>query len=205
MNLLIGTVLFVVVMIVLITNSQRVSDLKKSIKNSAVDTSVSSNQSSMFVRDKEGIYAPKRAYYVSPTTAANANSPPDKADTDVDQLILPFDGFAQAGAMQLASDIQEGRCKVLYRPETRILYKITSFMIHTGSSWLTSATELNDSYTGSTFNVSTPGTLLVNLKRNMESITSDITMFTEAEKTSGNMRTIIGVPCEMSGNMASGI
>ena len=199
-NLLIGTVLFVVVMIVLVTNSRQVSDLKKSIKNSTSDSSASiSNMNPMLVRDKEGIFAPKRAYYVSPAVAANA---PVKGAADVDQIILPFNKLANYGALELAKDIQEGRCKVLYRPETRILYKITTFSIHDGNSSFPTPTSLESNT--SAFNY-TEGSLLVNLKRNLDTTSSTNPMFSESERGSGKMRTIIGLPCEMSGNMASGI
>lgn len=202
MNLLIGTVLFVVVMIVLITNSQSVSDLKKSIKTSSVETSVSTNQSAILVRDKEGFYAPKRLYYLSPTTDTNA---PAKPAGVIDQLIFAFDEFTHSGARDLARDITEGRCKVVYRPETRVLYKIVSFAVYTGSAWPNVTDITTNGLAPSSWGTSTSGTFLVNLVRNMESITSENPMFTESEKDSGKMRTVIGVPCEMTGNMASGI
>ena len=180
MNLVIGAVLFVVVMIVLLTNNQKVADLKKSIKTSAVEAPVSISHG-FLARNSSGDYVPQNAYYVELVPKPEEVADLGEDSGFVDRLFVKND----FGGGALLEAITNGFCKVIYRPDTRILYKVNS----------AEQIPASDVFT-------------VNLERNVTT-SSTAPMFTEADITKSDgtsrKRTIIGVPAEMSGNTASGV
>lgn len=194
MNLVIGAVLFVVVMIVLVTNNQKVSDLKKSIKTSAVEGGVSVAHG-LLARNSSGDYVPKNAYYLNLIQKPSGVDKPDDVD---DQIFVQYVDTDGSDGFDFATDLYKGKCKVIYRPETRVLYKVKS------------TPQIYDGTTLTNMGASVPptATVLVNLERNID--TSSVTpMFqtSDIETSDGGprMRTIIGVPASMGGNTASGV
>lgn len=210
-NLVVGVVLFVVVLIVLVVNNQRVSDLKKSIKTaSAVSTPTAPH--GIVVRDKNGNYAPKHPYYVrmlKTTTSHITGSLPSVSDSDVvDQILIRLDKGQDVDGWKLAQDYEKKRCAVFYRPERRILFTVHSAHVYEdGSEWR----QVTPGSTDLVKDVAS-GVLLLNMKKNSGSGIDK--MFAEAEVQADNdnsegfevvRRTIIGVPGGMSGNSVSGV
>ena len=201
-NLVIGAVLFVIVMIVLVTNSQRISDLKNSVKNSAVEVSTTVAHG-LLARDSNGNYVPKTCYYVNVaegTVTLNENK------HEVDAVSISFDDLSNKDGKRLATDIVEGRCKVVYRPEKRILYRVVSYQLGTGTQ--TQVTNPDDdtfSYVGQDFTGNSDHTSPIILTLAKNSGNGDAPMFTPSEKGSDKKRTIIGVQSSMSGNSVSGV
>ena len=199
MNLVIGAVLFVVVMIVLVTNNQKVSDLKKSIKTSAVEAPVSVAHG-LLARNSSGDYVPKKAYYLK--LIDKPSYAPDKQSGVVDQIFVQYGGRDGSDGLHFAMDLYAKKCKLLYRPETRVLYTVESASVYENANW-----NNMDSYL-TPGGLPSAGIVLVNLKRNTDT-DSDTPMFSNSEiKTSdgsARFRTIIAVPAPMGGNTASGV
>jgi len=198
MNLVIGAVLFVVVIIVLVTNNQKVSDLKNSIKKSAVEGGVSVAHG-FLARNSSGDYVPKNAYYLK--LIEKPSGLPDKEDGVVDQIVVQYANKDGSDGLNFAIDALLGKCAVLYRPETRVLYKVQSARLYNGTTLVSSSMDSPASFP-------LEGTVLVDLKRNIET-TSVTPMFqksdTETSSGEARMRTIIGVQAPMGGNTASGV
>lgn len=212
-NLVIGVVLFVVVLIVLVANTQRVSDLKKSIKTASAVPPPSASQG-IVVRDKNGNYAPKHPYYVrlikTTTSTVAAALPTLPTDSGVvDQILIRLDRGQDNDGWKIADDYEKKRCVVFYRPEKRILYTV-----HSAHVWVDDGTTWQPVTPGSTelINSSTAGLILLNLKKNSGSGTDK--MFADAEIQNDSdgsdtfevvRRTIVGVPGGMPGNSVSGV
>ena len=91
-------------------------------------------------------------------------------------------------------------CKVIYRPETRVLYKVVSAKFVDENGVLV---EIDLSADQIPYNIA-----CVDLERNITtSSTTPMFAVDDIQKSDGTprMRTIIGVPAEMSGNTVSGV
>ena len=201
MNLVIGAVLFVVVMIVLLTNNQKVADLKKSIKTSAVEAPVAVSHG-FLARNSAGDYVPKKPYYLE-LVPKPANAP-DKHEDIKDQICVNADDATKLHGKEIFDDIIGGRCRCIYRPETRVIYKVKSIDYYNGATWVNFVVGATSSLPA--INNSQP--YILNLERNVDtSSTTPMFATSDIEKTdkTPRMRTIIGVPAEMSGNTVSGV
>lgn len=224
LNFVVGVVLFVVVLIVLVANTQRVSDLKKSIKTAATVSAPSTGSHGIVVRDANGNYAPKHPYYVRliRTSASSVERALPAAPTEsgvVDRILIRFDRGQDYDGWKLADDYEKKRCVVFYRPERRILYTVLSahVLVDDGSAW----EQIAPGAAGpGVINTSTAGMLLLNLKKNSgrgtDKMFADVEIPTEDTASGGSTstststtsvvrRTIIGVPGAMSGNSVSGV
>lgn len=186
MNIVVGAVLFIIVLVVIVTNNKRFSDLKKTVQNASVESAPVTPANGMLVKTKDNRAVPQRVYYVHLFEVTD------------DHVAIEFDKLRNADGRALAADILGGRCKIVYRPDKRILFKIDQYRIGTGTgsdfTSVSSSTPTELSETG--------GVLYLKLEANSNpGPTKKIFETTDKE----NWFTVFGVPAEMSGNTVSGV
>lgn len=229
-GLMVGVILFAVVMVVLVSNNNRISELRKAVNASASSASnagVSAPGTSLLVRDTNGNYAPKRAYYVrvlSPTAQAFSGSVTSRVPEKpagvgvVGQVVVRVNADVDVDGYNLARDVERGYIKTVFRPEKRVLYTVQSAMFKSdsaqSSTWQPVTPPNASAGVVATTVTNDSGYLLLNLKKN--SGTGEDPMFTDGDYSSDAgtsttgasqivRRTIMGVPAGMAGNAVSGV
>lgn len=197
-NLVIGVVLFVVTMIVLVANTQRVNDLKKSIRTQPIASSASASHG-LFLRDGNGNYVPKKPYYLHVINSSTSLTLPTKDDSHA-QVIIQTSNTDDSQA--LFNDLKNLKVKVVYRPEKRVLYKVKkAFFGSTDEIYNDTMTAMSTSSATFTSN----SLIVLHLVRNSET-SSNSDMYDSSEIVQDQRRTIVGIPASMgSMNSATGI
>lgn len=203
-NLIVGAVLFAVVLIIIISNTQKIEDLRKKVKNTgsaSVSPTVATN--TMLVRDSNGNFVPKRLFYLRlvPTDGdiwiQDLRPPEIPSDSAAnDRVIFRAGQRADKDGKTLAEEVQGGRAITVFRPERRVLFRIDSaFFLRDGDQVWTPIG-------GSTDMAFSDGYLLLFLRSNSGSGNSSLFSAEEVVAEAGN--TVDGTTGASAGDMSVG-